>query len=956
VDEVQQQYEDQLLSTQYGVEELQCYILATEQYTTVRSGLIDALASHRVHGCLDTIVIDSAHNKIGNTETCPEEEDDQLEVWIMEANEYLSSAAELSIGLPLLVEQATLIYKLRHAMRRNNWSLINSYLKKYNVQSSECEVTAKWTFIATELKHIRVTAQFRDLQARMFDSLADFDVKFVDVDASLFDLSLARDALSEQFVELSQILQYKSELLDVNSSVLSDGFYSQTRLTAVYALYRLLCILCNKDASRAQSNQRSLWYDKTLLYTDTTQLINNRPDPLLFDFLGIANSVYADIPANTVESLPFKIHNQSEIGSGTIFSILIATDWSVFPHNIQDIFDSARNHLIDQYLRCDLSFFCSKGSASLDSAGNILISDLYLQFLSIALNDIQRARDCAEKHDVKDFHFSRVTERWIRCATVIHSCRTALAVDNDTVKLTDVLLECGALTSTHTQYSLSVVKSRELFEIEEELQCFVQYILAHDCEVAVRNLLTYLNTSGLETSETECTSATILTVPEVKTLFDLLSQPITAVLVPSQYHINVLEVAHSLKSALTAALLGIPHRLNQDILMISELCGISSDDSQVMAHLQQDFAKTFDVLSAMCSKTSNSSLQVLTAEQHRQRQIAAATSAELARKLMDLPNSNTSTIAKRLFSSNFVSESVSNGAPVLSTSPTKSSRLNSESLYQQSTSSQSVIDKKRLFELSTRPPQSEILIEETDSVLSDAKLMTGRIVAAYCEMNFFEEERLTLIGHTPSAYDRVHQRLRDKLPIASRNQAPYYCYERLCEISFDITDEYRVVEPLWTMSLAVVIHHLRVSVRDFNDREEEPLVNTTLITLSNELCTFVNSLNLARYVLNEGNEQQSEHRPSFLLISESLCRIHNTQSEEGEGDDQLIARSPSRGRVRTVSNPSVYDDVTCLGRIFLQRNLQQVETACISCDKNKFPIGTVNRTASQSKILLKSFE
>ena len=65
----------------------------------------------------------------------------------------------------------------------------------------------------------------------------------------------------------------------------------------------------------------------------------------------------------------------------TVFSVLVSTDWhsplfNLYYH-VRLLFDRVRNYILSMFVLEDIQYFCWKGMVSVDSSGNLVLSEMY---------------------------------------------------------------------------------------------------------------------------------------------------------------------------------------------------------------------------------------------------------------------------------------------------------------------------------------------------------------------------------------------------------------------------------------------------------------------------------------------------------------------------------------------------------------------------------------------------
>lgn len=433
--------DEKSLSIDCGALEIGAYASASKESDLIYQGLIESVSQQQVRGPLDDLVLFSSDQR-------------QAEEWIDRGRAFLArGGAHLSIDLVPLLEQAKVLSKLRSMIRCSDWEALSRVLRLHRDQA------AHWEYAGAEFDHIYQAYRFRCFQQELYKAVANFRSS-EDLEHGLAGLQIDYHCLNQAFSEFLSILDYKSSLLHLHPVsngeqlmegrganrcyILSDRFFVESNFIASKALWRLMNAVLHKR-----------WFVKQRIHNNPQQFVAANIDDFLFSFFGLANADYIEnvysishireaVDALAAVHQSYERQNDSNGMSDlnveparrskesflrdaeeTVFSVLIATNWSGFPVHVKKFFDLARNRLIDIYIRSDLIYYCSKGAMKLDAAGNIVLSDLFRKFLELSVEESDRAVAIARQLTVP-FSWCKETQKWLKAARLIVQCRREL--------------------------------------------------------------------------------------------------------------------------------------------------------------------------------------------------------------------------------------------------------------------------------------------------------------------------------------------------------------------------------------------------------------------------------------------------------------------------------------------------------------------------------------------------
>lgn len=865
------------LSSENGIFEINGYIAATAESVRIQNCLREAIQSNHVHGSLDALVL----SKVSLT---------GLQVAIDDALKFLArGGAALSIGVPHLMLQARVIHKLRSALLDSEWSILEYTLCSYDAHA------AGWETAGLEFQHIKAAFAFRKAMNQIRSFISEFSSE-EDVGHSLMCIDVDLSELNKIFVEINRLLHYSSPLLrsspaqhfiypedteDVREVVITNAFFKHIGVLSCFAMWKV-----------CQSMRNSAWFIKQAIHDCENQQIARHPDPLLFRFFSLDNCNYlknvrGDLTATDITE-GFMLSSLAR--RETVFSVLVSCDWSKFPFNIHQFFGRIRNRLIDRFVRTDLIYYCKKGSATLDQAGNVRLSNLNLQFLKITLSDAIRAERLARALCVK-FHWSKETLKWLENAQVALKYRESLLQAGAAGRVA-ALLRTDGMMRGHTQFN------PKLFNIHNELEVLEKYAQAHETEQAVVAALKFV-ISQSNNSESHFADVA-LENPAVLHLFELATAPIP-VADPSTYLLDMINIVCLTRDAIFAALLGGQARFTPIIEELRDaVTGYPSTGlSSINIH---DVVK---VLTIECKKAYHA-------------------------ELLDfrISTSNQQLALSRL--------------PATTHAPT--------SLFKPSGLGLS----KRRTQTSVQSTSFVGSNLSQSQELGNLADFTQKIISGLCELLFFHQDE----GHySIGAKEALIEKLRSKVPVSARSEAPFHCYKTLWGLATSMNDFYPIYEPRWATALVVVVYLLR---KEFTEEAVGTVNDVHMVCLSQDLVQFCRDIQLDRTVLaahvtaqNRRSAHDQDYSPSALALVKHLSTTALSCS-------QLQSNSPAR---------KAYDDLKSSLKSYTQVCASaKVHTSALTLDNvitgddsetivsvlRALPLGAVERAHSQTTMFYRA--
>jgi hypothetical protein len=882
------------ISSENGVFEINAYIASTAESVRIQNGLRAALRSHCVSGPLNALQLNAVQTS-------------ELQLVIDDALRFLGrGGAALSIGVPPLLLQARVIHKLRTALVDHAWSALEYTLRTYDAHAAE------WDVAGAEFQHVMRAFQFRTVMIRIRAYVADFTGED-DLGHTLMCLDVDLTELNEIFAELNALLQYSSPLLHATASgvlsnpedtieapevVLTAEFYRHTGVVACAALWKLYRAL-----------QASAWFVKQAIHDNDDQQISDTPDPFLFAFFGVANAsyvhnVYRGLGA---EDITTSFQAPALTRQETVFSIMVATNWAVFPYNIRQLFNRVRNRLIDRFIRADLKYYCKKGATAMDGAGNLVLSSMNLQFLRITLGDAQRAVATARKHGIP-FEWTPETQKWVSAAETALKYRQALMTSNSAADTVVELLRGDGMMRGHTQFI------PRLFSIHTELEVLEKFGQAHLAEKVAVAALQFV--ASQPPQDEGHFSEMALENDAVLQLFELAAAPIP-VAEPSAYLVDVLAIVSLTRDAIFATMLGGQARLASLLEDLQEAVSLHHSD-QLQAVNMQHLVR---FLTAACRKAYHA-------------------------ELLDFSSSQALTAPPR--------RNITRVATVLGTRAT--------ARYLGSAAVQSTPPKAAAGR-SVRPAPTFGVLD--DELVGVAKLaaFTQKIVTALCELLYFHQgdEHITM-----GTKEMLIDQLRRKVPTSARSQAPLHCYFSLNTLAETMDPLYPVYEPRWAATLHAALYYLQREL-DTSVHASDKANVAQSVNLSRDLIQFCQDVQLDRAVLAEHLRETAQPRrrngrqvpsrvvdedcsPSALVLVKHLTAIKTKQ----HGIDRHMAaltqlRARLQGSVQTCVEAQSHT-----ASLSLENDVVGEHSAAKVAVLKELPLGSVSRAAAQCKMLLQA--
>lgn len=883
------------LSTESGVFEINAYLASTTESERIQKGLAAALQSHGVRGplnALDRAAVDAT----------------ELQRMIDDALRYLGrGGAALSVGIPTLLLQARVIHKLRTTFVDHAWSALEYTLKTYDTQAAD------WDVARDEFRHIQHAFAFRTAMNHIRKFVADFTSE-KDLGHSLMCMEVDLRELNGIFVEVNRLLHYHSPLLvtAADSSrnpeeavespevVLTEAFFKHPGVVATVALWKL-----------CQALQVNAWYDKQAIHDNEEQQVADHPDPFLFAFFGIANANYVHrvrhglTPSDITEG--FLLSNLAR--KETVFSVLTVTNWSGFPYNVRMFFNRVRNRLIDRFVRADLKYYCKKGATAMDGAGNLVLSNMTLQFLKITLTDAQRAVDTARRFGVP-FEWTPETKKWVASAETALKYRLALTSSKNAADTVISLLRADGMMRGHTQFV------PRLFSIHTELEVLEKFGQAHLAETVAAAALQFIASQSVA-SESKF-SEVALENEAVLQLFEMAAAPVP-VADPSAYLLDMLSIVGLTRDAVFATMLGGEVRLASIAEDLVE--AVAFHQSPVLRAI--DMARVVKFLTAACRKAYHADLLGFTAD-------SAAQTVPQRRVARVHTVLGTRATARYLGPGAIVPPTPSKASPTAA---------------------------GRVF------PTLSVLDEELTGVAKLAAF-TQKILTALCEVLFFHrgDDHIT-VGTKEVWLDQ----LRKKVPMGLRSQTPLHCYLSLRKLAETMDELYVAYQPLWAATLHLALYYLERELSEEVLQGDASTINVAQsIDLSQNLIQLCQDVQLDRAVLAEHVRETTQPRrrngrpvPSRVVGGESepsafVLVKHLTAIKSGvnsNGQTEALAQLQRRLHAMLDSATEAQSHMASL-------SLENEVVGALSTAQMKvlkdFPMGAVYQAVSQCNMLLRA--
>ena len=499
----------------------------------------------------------------------------------------------MSVGVSAQLLQARVIHKLRSALLDGEWSVLEHTLRKYEAQAAE------WECAGLEFQHIKSAFAFRSVTRRLRHYITDFRSE-EDLGHTLMCLQLDMKELQDIFAEINSLLQYSSPLLQSDREqhytspeacpetpleVISSEFYRLPAVVSGYALWRLF-----------QALQNSNWFVKQAIHDCEGQVVAATVDPFLYAFFGVGESNYASNVRHELTAADVRsgCYVDSAASSAlTVFSVLVSTHWATFPLNIRSFFNRVRNRLVDRYVRADLRYYCRKGATNMDTAGNLMLSSISLQFLKITLADAQKATELARSLCVK-FSWTSETAKWLDSAQTALSYRQTLISGGQADTIVTLLRKDGLMRG-HSVFD------PKLFSIHTELEVVEKYAQAHVAERTAHDALQFLAAHS-EDKDFDFSDSALENVAVLE-LFELASAPIP-VAEPSAYLLDMLHIVCLTRDAIFAAMLGGQARFLPIVECLRESVAFHAKSSLGAVNM----AAVVATLTAACKKAYHAEL------------------------------------------------------------------------------------------------------------------------------------------------------------------------------------------------------------------------------------------------------------------------------------------------------------------------------------------------------------
>lgn len=132
--------------------------------------------------------------------------------------------------------------------------------------------------------------------------------------------------------------------------------------------------------------------------------------------------------------------------SVTVAHILCDTDWSDFPEDSQEQFNVVRNIFIDKVVRYRIQMCCTTNAVSMNSAGEIVISDESTSLLQQSLEEAKHIMERSRHLKASLTEWDHTTQYWIRTGSFFETCRRLL-IEGDKEEFVTVLKRNGYLGS-----------------------------------------------------------------------------------------------------------------------------------------------------------------------------------------------------------------------------------------------------------------------------------------------------------------------------------------------------------------------------------------------------------------------------------------------------------------------------------------------------------------------------
>lgn len=527
---------------------------------------------------------------------------------IEETRGFADSTDGLVVSLNVLLTQLETIIKIRKYLLLQNWMHVDTLLSRHQEELN----ASPFVIIRREVVYMTQCLRFRRFQQRLRRSLEDFPCKQIVLPrdlwlirqlyqemAALFEFYETIERLGAQTqsrsdanrdddednVEnepASRAMLIKDDMSDTEAQlhpastelVSSQFFAANGDFAAADALFALIGAIRDER-----------WLSSLRARTAVSMLGKEVAcqDPLFLEFFHVSEGCIITVESER-ESAGFggqlqhqqhqQQHQQQQeeeeaFGALTVFGILQTTNWRLFPDNIRRFFDDSRCRLIEMHVEKDLIYYTTKGAATFDTHGNLLLSSLYLRLLKSSLLEVDRANKIAAYHyRVCTMHWSDTTKTWLTLARMVLDIRTHLISGHQcTAASLEELLNSYNLLTKH-----DILLDRASYQwILPEIQVFRAYLQGLQAEYVVLRGLDYLYTWQLSSSQEASTVPKLLQTPEIAALTKLQQD---AIVQPplSPYHRRMVQLAQWLLRAIHAATTGAFEAITQHCDSLRQLC------------------------------------------------------------------------------------------------------------------------------------------------------------------------------------------------------------------------------------------------------------------------------------------------------------------------------------------------------------------------------------------------
>lgn len=976
------------LSTAHGVEEIEAYLTVSQQCIFRHLQLTQSIRATRSLE-VNLLAFDAhVHLQI-----------DPLDVIIGEVEDFLSGAEDLSIGLRCALDSTAELLHARkmvqfHIARGGDTSgtqEVRKILQALHGQSNgtacdevhlEADYLENWVMCASDLSMLY----------RQFVSA--FPLTIRSNDSGTITERITRIALNEHQDEVDIDIDREVGVFKLLGDQLHNGL---RRLEDVSIVVQDILSFVGDPASvanrieapAANRNDPTAHWCTLFQWRDILVAVGNKhwlpADPSAFV---ISQAVFDELDPLLKEAFPFNCQEEESVdnynredGWPSVLESLCHLDWHAINHpstsNANGLYANSsvvklimllRNHCLEVRLREDLIYYINKGAASLDSMGNIVISELYDRLLDSGLKEIDRMRKLAVRYGLR-LQWSKDFQHWLTSGEFVHSLRQALirpSTGNKHEIAADLLRARGFLPDRPI---LCAAADQEIVHVGDEIAVFEVYVRGAQGQQIICNVLEYLQSMQAIDEDTMTfillpgnkafgeqapvinstpTKATqYAQLPEHDLLLSMFRYMDQAMFRPMQstFQEHLLLIMQAVKNMITSAKKGLDECVLKEAAV---LLGLVQDDALSV----QSTAS-----SVPYSNTSGICALLEKAVPHLQRLFVDFANRQYAQfEALDRSYRQTALVKTRplpghgSFNLNML--------------------LNSPGAV---TSRTSTPVKKRL-------PSSPEAVSKLVQCLHEGKAEGFRIkffdriveqlIIVICEVLYFLDNKVVQDVLTPR---KPSQAIRSMMPSAPQS-LPCETYHKLWVIFAEINQHegFVVHRPHWVMVLLLIIHFFR----------SDPQDNQTVV-VSNQMVSFLRDLGLSKYLQPRSGPAfgtlavvkqvkgvegfYPANSPSLLTLTEYLVLISRAAAKEraaGTADTMANTIQAAASSNNLWSSLAEEDDASYVdpdnssipAQHWLRYHIQRMHRRCKDSDCSEYDIGLPARSCGVLVILLKAID